>query len=79
MFTLKLNEGGGGGGADASTLRIIDAVAVSCPLTAWTTNGKVPVGVEFVVVSVRIELNGGVCDWGLKTGTTPTGEVSKLS
>jgi len=78
-FTLKSNAGGGGGGGTASTFRIIDAVADSWPLTPWTTNGKFPVGVEFVVVRVRIEVNGGVFDWGLKTEVTPTGVLSRLS
>lgn len=56
---LKSNETGGGSFA-VSMLRIIDAVTVSPPLTACTVIGKLPVPVEFVVVSVRVELNGGL-------------------
>lgn len=56
---LKSNETGGGS-FTVSMLRIIDAVTVSRPLTAWIVIGKIPVLVEFVVVSVRVELKGGL-------------------
>jgi hypothetical protein len=60
-------------------IRVIDAIAVSPPLTAWTVIGKLPVVVEFVVVNVRVELKGGFCDWGLKTAATPEGTLSRLN
>jgi hypothetical protein len=41
--------------------------------------GKVPAGVEFVVVKVSVEVNGGFCDCGLKTAVTPVGVVRRLS
>ena len=77
-LTLK-SKVGGGGGFTGTMLSVIDAVAIFCPLTPWIVIGKLPVAVELVVISVRVELNGGLCDWGLKADVTPAGTFSRLN
>jgi len=60
-------------------MRVIVESTDCAPLTARIIMGKVPFAVEFVVVRVRVDENGGLPVNVLKLKLTPDGALIKLS
>lgn len=71
--------GGGGGGGGALTVKEISVLCTSIPLTLLIVRLLVPVGVDELVQTVRVELPAPVTEAGLKLAVVLAGSPLTLN